>query len=320
MTSEREQTTIALRLEGLGNEALAALCGREHDTLRRIEARFDVRITGAVGDWRICGAQAEAAAGALRAMAGRVRDGGVLPPDEVEQIMHTAGDATEEGEADDDGPLIEAGRRQVRGKSPNQRRYLQAMAGQILTLAVGPAGTGKTWLAVACAVRDLLTERVDRIILTRPAIEAGERLGFLPGDMQQKVDPYLRPLFDALGEMLGGERMARLQSEGRIEIAPLAYMRGRTLNDAFIILDEAQNTTRTQMKMFLTRLGFGARMVVTGDISQIDLPHPEESGLLHAIQLLGGIEGVAVCRMEQRDVVRHRLVAEIIAAYERADG
>ncbi len=269
-----------------------------------------------MGDWRIVGAQAPAAERALRAMANQVRERGNLPPADVEMLMHDAEQGDDPGA---DGAALDAGRRQVRGKSPNQRRYLRAIQNHTLTIAIGPAGSGKTWLAVACAVHALLGEQVNRIILTRPAIEAGERLGFLPGDLQQKVDPYLRPLFDALGDMLGGERMARLQSEGRIEIAPLAYMRGRTLNDAFIILDEAQNTTRTQMKMFLTRLGFGSKMVVTGDISQIDLPRHEESGLLHAIKILDALDDVAVCRMQQRDVVRHRLVAAIVTAYEEQD-
>ena len=264
----------------------------------------------------ITGARAAEAEAALCAMAQQVAQGGMLPPADVEQIMHTV---CEQPQESGEPLLIEAGRRQVRGKSPNQCRYLRKMHSHTLTIAIGPAGSGKTWLAVASAVADLLAERVTRIVLTRPAIEAGERLGFLPGDMQQKVDPYLRPLFDALIDMLGSERMAKLQSDGRIEIAPLAYMRGRTLNDAFIILDEAQNTTRTQMKMFLTRLGFGSKMVVTGDISQIDLPKQEQSGLLHAIQVLDKVDDVALCRMQKRDVVRHRLVADIVAAYDRHD-
>ncbi|MDQ6964603.1 MAG: PhoH family protein [Mariprofundales bacterium] len=324
----------SLKTDDLTNEQLATLCGSDHDSLRRVEACFGVHITGKTGDWLIEGKRAEEAWRALQRMVDQVRSGLPLPPSDVEQLMHTT-DNTSTGEvgaadspsappadqvaSDQDGILIEAGRRQVRGKSPNQRRYLRMIRKRTLTLAIGPAGSGKTWLAVASAVSELLSERVARIVLTRPAIEAGERLGFLPGDMQQKVDPYLRPLFDALNDMLGSERMSRLQSDGRIEIAPLAYMRGRTLNDAFIILDEAQNTTRTQMKMFLTRLGFGSKMVVTGDISQIDLPRHEQSGLLHAITVLDNIDDVSICRMKRRDVVRHRLVADIVNAYEKSE-
>jgi len=317
------RTNQAFTTDNLTNEQLATLCGHEHDTLRRIEACFGVHLLGQVGDWRIEGKRAESAIDALQAMADQVRGGAPLPPCDVEQIMHAAdqtttmADITETIEQDqDDTLLIEAGRRQIRGKSPNQRRYLQMIRKHTLTLAIGPAGSGKTWLAVASAISDLLSQKVARIVLTRPAIEAGERLGFLPGDMQQKVDPYLRPLFDALNDMLGSERMSKLQSDGRIEIAPLAYMRGRTLNDAFVILDEAQNTTRTQMKMFLTRLGFGSKMVVTGDLSQIDLPKQNQSGLLHAIEILDSVEDVAICRMNTHDVVRHRLVADIVDAYE----
>ena len=214
---------------------------------------------------------------------------------------------------------VMAGRRRVRGKTPNQRRYLAAMREHVLTLAVGPAGTGKTYLAVAMAVQALRAHEVERLILTRPAVEAGERLGFLPGDIQQKVDPYLRPLFDALADMVGLEKMNALMEAGRIEVAPLAYMRGRTLNDAFVILDEAQNTTREQMKMFLTRLGFSSKMVVTGDTTQVDLPAKHQSGLLHALQVLEGVEGVAICRLGAGDVVRHPLVEAIVAAYERGE-
>jgi len=279
---------------------------------------------GSAGDWQITGSRAEKACAALTAMADQVRAGRPLPPEDVEQIMHSAAEHasntpnhTPTTPCNGEELTLEAGRRQVRGKSPNQRRYLSMIQRHTLTLAVGPAGSGKSWLAVASAVAALLSEQVQRIVLTRPAVEAGERLGFLPGDLQQKVDPYLRPLFDALIDMLGSERMAKLQEDGRIEIAPLAYMRGRTLNDAFIILDEAQNTTRTQMKMFLTRLGFGSKMVVTGDISQIDLPHNDHSGLLHALHILEHVEDVAICRMDTRDVVRHRLVANIVAAYDQ---
>ena len=208
------------------------------------------------------------------------------------------------------------GRRQVVAKSINQRKYLEAIDRYDIVFGVGPAGTGKTYLAMAQAVSFLLAKKVSRIILARPAVEAGERLGFLPGDLQEKVNPYLRPLYDALYDMLDGERVERLIDRGTIEIAPLAFMRGRTLNDAFVILDEAQNTTTEQMKMFLTRLGFGSKAVITGDITQIDLPIGKTSGLVEAIRVVGQIEGLSFVYFDERDVVRHKLVQLIVKAYE----
>ena len=205
----------------------------------------------------------------------------------------------------------------VKPKPLGQRRYVEAIQNHTITIGVGPAGTGKTYLAVALAVNAFRSKKVNRIILTRPAVEAGEKLGFLPGDLQQKVDPYLRPLYDALYDMLGAENFQRCQERGDIEVAPLAYMRGRTLDDSFIILDEAQNTTQEQMKMFLTRLGFNSKAVVTGDITQIDLPGDKKSGLKQAVQILKGIDDVAITKLKAKDVVRHRLVQEIINAYER---
>ncbi len=207
----------------------------------------------------------------------------------------------------------------VRCKTLGQKQYVEAMRRNTLTFAIGPAGTGKTYLAMCMAVVALKNKEVERIILTRPAVEAGERLGFLPGDLQSKVDPYLRPLYDALHELLGAESYARLQERGQIEVAPLAYMRGRTLSDAYIILDEAQNTTQEQMKMFLTRFGFGSKVVVTGDTTQIDLPDGRRSGLLQAVDVLRGIENIAVSQLTHRDVVRHELVQLIVRAYEKAD-
>jgi len=208
------------------------------------------------------------------------------------------------------------GRRQIVAKSINQRKYLEAIDRHDIVFGVGPAGTGKTYLAMAQAISFLLAKKVNRIILARPAVEAGERLGFLPGDLQEKINPYLRPLYDALYDMLDGERVERLIDRGTIEIAPLAFMRGRTLNDAFVILDEAQNTTTEQMKMFLTRLGFGSKAVVTGDITQIDLPGGKTSGLIEAIRVVGQIEGIAFVYFDERDVVRHKLVQLIVRAYE----
>ena len=215
------------------------------------------------------------------------------------------------------GPAVRAsGRRQVAPKSVNQRKCLDAIDQYDIVFGIGPAGTGKTYLAMAQAVSYLLSKRVTRIILARPAVEAGEKLGFLPGDLQEKVNPYLRPLYDALYDMLEAERVERLLERGAIEIAPIAFMRGRTLNDAFVILDEAQNTTSEQMKMFLTRLGFGSKAVVTGDITQIDLPAGHTSGLIEAMKVVGKVEGIAFAYFDDRDVVRHKLVQQIVKAYE----
>ncbi|RMH59723.1 MAG: PhoH family protein [Zetaproteobacteria bacterium] len=301
---------VELHFPELDTRRLQALCGADNYVLKQLAERFGVRFLGAPGRWTIEGEQAATAADIMRKLAER---GGEVSRAALEGMLKDR----RLNDAHEHGHVIKAGRRHVRGKTPNQRRYIEMMASHVLTLAVGPAGSGKTYLAVAAAVEAMLNGEVERIVLTRPAVEAGERLGFLPGDMQQKVDPYLRPLFDALADMLGIEKMNALLESGRIEVAPLAYMRGRTLNDAFIILDEAQNTTREQMKMFLTRLGFGARMVVTGDITQIDLPNHRGSGLSHALQVLDGIKDVAICRLSGCDVVRHRLVERIVDAYER---
>jgi phosphate starvation-inducible protein PhoH and related proteins len=214
------------------------------------------------------------------------------------------------------GQLRQAGRRRIMAKSANQRRYLDAIESHDIVFGVGPAGTGKTYLAMAQAVNYLLAKKVSRIILARPAVEAGEKLGFLPGDLQEKVNPYLRPLYDALYDMLEVEKAERMLERGIIEVAPIAFMRGRTLNDAFVILDEAQNTTTEQMKMFLTRLGFGSKAVVTGDITQIDLPAGRLSGLVDALNVVGQVDGIAFVHFDDRDVVRHKLVQAIVKAYE----
>jgi phosphate starvation-inducible PhoH-like protein len=211
----------------------------------------------------------------------------------------------------------QGGRRRVTPKSPNQRRYLDAIERHDIVFGIGPAGTGKTYLAMAQAVGYLVAKKVNRIVLARPAVEAGEKLGFLPGDLQEKVNPYLRPLYDALYDMMETERVGRLLERGTIEIAPLAFMRGRTLNDAFVILDEAQNTTSEQMKMFLTRLGFGSKAVVTGDVTQIDLPSGSRSGLIEAMKVVGGIDGISFIHFDERDVVRHKLVQQIVKAYDQ---
>jgi len=331
--------TLSLILESLEPSALQNLCGAGDWILSRIEAFYQVRFLGKPGHWKIEGEQAGAARKAMQKLLkqsalhsgeltdvdveGVLRDGHSATdstlPDEGKASKSASGGESEHGtehEAEGGQQLLMAGRRKIGGKTPNQRAYLKAIQKKTLTLAVGPAGSGKTYLAVAAAVAAMNSNQVERIILTRPAVEAGERLGFLPGDLQQKVDPYLRPLYDAMADMLGMEKMNALLEQGRIEVAPLAYMRGRTLNDAFVILDEAQNTTREQMKMFLTRLGFGARMVVTGDVTQVDLPHHQKSGLLHALQVLEHVHDIAICRLSSRDVVRHQLVEQIVNAYE----
>ncbi len=307
--------STTLDLSNLGTSMLAALCGPGNSTVKQLESHYKVKFLGKPGQWNVEGEQSEAAVSAMRQLAGQLGTGSLTQID-IEGVMADGRSSPAAGEVSRQGPLLIAGRKHIQGKTGNQRGYLKAIEENTLTLSIGPAGSGKTYLAVAAAVVALNSHAVERIILTRPAVEAGERLGFLPGDLQQKVDPYLRPLFDALADMLGMEKMNALMETGRIEIAPLAYMRGRTLNDAFIILDEAQNTTRAQMKMFLTRLGFGSKMVVTGDSTQVDLPNHQPSGLLHALTVLEHVEDVGICRLTAQDVVRHRLVEKIVSAYE----
>ena len=244
----------------------------------------------------------------------------VLTPDVINLYLQESGidELGQEAEGStEDEITVKTKRGVIRGRGPNQKNYLRAISGHAINFGVGPAGTGKTYLAVACAVEALQSDQVQRIVLVRPAVEAGERLGFLPGDMAQKVDPYLRPLYDALYEMLGFERVATLIERNVIEVAPLAFMRGRTLNDAFVILDEAQNTTQEQMKMFLTRIGFGSTAVVTGDVTQIDLPRKSTSGLRHALRILAEVKGVSFSFFTASDVVRHPMVQHIVEAYER---
>ena len=242
----------------------------------------------------------------------------------TEQAVYSVFDMVDDGTQESISKLLESDcicitskGRPVRAKTLGQEKYIEAIKKNIVTIGIGPAGTGKTYLAVALAVAAFRAKKVNRIILTRPAVEAGERLGFLPGDLQAKVDPYLRPLYDALFDMMGAENFNRCHERGDIEVAPLAYMRGRTLDDSFIILDEAQNTTREQMKMFLTRLGFNSKIVVTGDITQIDLPDGKKSGLKQAVSILKNIDGIETVQLTAKDVVRHRLVSDIIKAYEK---
>jgi len=307
---------ITLDLPDLNPQTLNNLCGVNNQTLKRIEEALDIQLSGQAGAWHIQGENAGIAKEVLQNLASAAQqEAPALAYIELLLREHRQ-PSTPERVNHKKNIILKAGRRQVQGKTPNQRNYLQLMQNQTLTIAVGPAGCGKTYLAVAAAVVALTSHQVERIILTRPAVEAGEKLGFLPGDLQQKVDPYLRPLFDALTDMLGVEKMNTLIEQGLIEIAPLAYMRGRTLNDAFIILDEAQNTTRAQMKMFLTRLGFSSKMVVTGDATQIDLPHHQHSGLLHALKVLEDVKAIGICKLTAHDVVRHQLVESIVQAYE----
>jgi phosphate starvation-inducible PhoH-like protein len=320
------------------NLRLANLCGALDQNLRQIEEACDARIQRRDDQFTIEGsaAGARAARAALahfHALANRALSIDDIQLGLVELRTGSAGTAASASAgtatstalaqppgADDSSPVLHTRRADLQGRTPRQREYLRHIMAHDITFGTGPAGTGKTYLAVACAVDALERDTVKRIVLTRPAVEAGERLGFLPGDLAQKVDPYLRPLYDALYDLLGFERTARMFEKQAIEIAPLAYMRGRTLNNAFIILDEAQNTTPEQMKMFLTRIGFGAKAVVTGDTTQVDLPRGQVCGLVQATKILQDVRGIAFTRFDSSDVVRHPLVARIVDAYERADG
>ena len=296
---------------------LANLCGPLDQHLRQIEKRMDVSIANRGGRFRISGAGTRAATTAevLRRLyhVTAERD---LTPELIHLELQESSLEAPRDDGDATTPVVRVKRGNIHGRGPNQTRYIQAIQSHDINFGIGPAGTGKTYLAVACAVESLQSERVARVVLVRPAVEAGERLGFLPGDLAQKVDPYLRPLYDALYEMLGFERVGKLIERNVIEVAPLAYMRGRTLNESFIILDEAQNTSMEQMKMFLTRIGFGSTAVVTGDVTQIDLPRGQLSGLSHASRVLDGVNGISFTRFTSKDVVRHPLVKRILDAYD----
>lgn len=304
-------------------EHAVSLFGSFDENIRQIEEAFSVRVISRGSDIKISG-EAENVAKATRAVEGLltlINKGESLSEQNVRYVLSLVNEGAEDKLSDMVGDCIciTAKGKPVKPKTLGQKRYVEAIRQNTITLGAGPAGTGKTYLAVAMAVTAFRAKEVNRIILTRPAVEAGEKLGFLPGDLQQKVDPYLRPLYDALFDMLGAETFQRYQERGSIEVAPLAYMRGRTLDDSFIILDEAQNTTREQMKMFLTRLGFNSKMVVTGDVTQIDLPDGKKSGLLQAMRILKNIPDISVCRFTEKDVVRHRLVQDIIKAYEKSE-
>ena len=296
---------------------MAHLCGPMDSHIRSIEAALQVKVAHRFEQFRVEGPKAKATRAmetlqALYEMAKRP-----IPAEQVQLML--SGD-TALADPGDGALSMQTRRGEVRGRTPNQARYLESMSSHDITFGIGPAGTGKTYLAVACAVDALERSAVQRIVLTRPAVEAGEKLGFLPGDLGQKVDPYLRPLYDALYDLMGADKVAKAFERQQIEIAPLAFMRGRTLNHAFVILDEAQNTTVEQMKMFLTRIGFGSKAVVTGDVSQIDLPPTQPSGLIDAERVLKRVQGIAFNRLTSADVVRHPLVARIVDAYDARGG
>jgi len=326
----RARKPVVVTLQG-DNAHLSNLCGPLDANLRQIADGWNVQITRRGDRVSITGEQAKAAGKAIEVFHRRAAHQ-PLSIDDIQLGMVEmgtgltdpgAGDASRDAlpelpPVDDMNLNLRTRRSDLRPRTPRQREYLNNILRHDITFGIGPAGTGKTWLAVACAIDALERETVQRLVLTRPAVEAGERLGFLPGDLVQKVDPYLRPLYDALYDLMGIERVQRLFEKQTIEIAPLAYMRGRTLNHAFVILDEAQNTTPEQMKMFLTRIGFGSKAVINGDPSQVDLPRGQASGLTNAVDILRSVQGIATTQFTSRDVVRHPLVARIVEAYEKA--
>jgi len=309
---------VDIVLSPVDNTLLANLCGALDENIRQIETAFDVAISRRGERFTVRGEQANRAAQAIEHFYVLARE--PLSVDDIQlgliELTNAPVRRVSAGESPADGPQLVTRKAELHGRTPRQIEYLKAIQAHDITFGIGPAGTGKTYLAVASAVDAFERDLVERIILTRPAVEAGERLGFLPGDLAQKVDPYLRPLYDALYDLMGYDRVSKLYEKGAIEIAPLAFMRGRTLNHAFIILDEAQNTTPEQMKMFLTRIGIGAKAVVTGDLTQVDLPKGQKSGLREAREVLAGVRGLAFTEFLKEDVVRHPLVARIVAAYE----
>jgi phosphate starvation-inducible PhoH-like protein len=316
-----QHATSEFALDPPDGERLANLAGPFDAHLRLLELRLGVEIGNRGNVFRVTGPQAAVAA-AERLLHELWRDTAdeVLSEPAIHLRLGTAdADRIVEEDIEPQEVAVRVKRGTIRGRGRNQAKYLHAIATHDINFGIGPAGTGKTFLAVAMAVEALNESRVQRLVLVRPAVEAGEKLGFLPGDLTQKVDPYLRPLYDALYEMLGVEKVVKLLEKSVIEIAPLAYMRGRTLNDAFVILDEAQNTSVEQMKMFLTRIGFGSTAVVTGDLTQVDLPKHQKSGLKDALEVLRGVDGIGFTFFESRDVVRHPLVARIVNAYEKRD-
>lgn len=315
--------TREFHLEPADSERLAALCGQFDEHLKHIEKRMGVRIGYRGHHFRVTG-EAETVTAATEVLKHLYRETEAnedISPDTVHLFIRESGFERLPETNDYDGSIqvVHTPRMKIQPRGENQQRYIHAIRTHDINFGVGPAGTGKTWLAVACAVEALKNEEVKRLMLVRPAVEAGEKLGFLPGDLAQKVDPYLRPLYDALYEMLGFEQVNKLIERSVIEIAPLAFMRGRTLNNSFIILDESQNTTREQMKMFLTRIGFGSTAIITGDITQIDLPRGQHSGLEHSLRVLKEVKGIGMTWFGAEDVVRHPLVQRIVEAYDSWD-
>ena len=312
-----EQTISIERLEEAVN-----LFGSMDENVKIIERELDVTVVSREGRLKVTGEDGERVIYAVKALEGLLKligRGETITEQNVRYILNLVKTGNEDkiGQFSADVLCVTAKGKPIKAKTLGQKKYVDAIRKNLVTLGIGPAGTGKTYLAVAAAVAAFRAGEVNRIILTRPAVEAGERLGFLPGDLQSKVDPYLRPLYDALFEMLGAETYQKYLERGNIEVAPLAYMRGRTLDDSFIILDEAQNTSREQMKMFLTRMGFGSKIVITGDVTQIDLPTEKVSGLKEAMRVLKGVEDIAICTLTGSDVVRHVIVQRIIKAYEQ---
>lgn len=322
MTLDTNTAPHQVTLEPIDSQQLANLCGPFNSHLRQIETRLGITINNRGNDFQLIGNDelVVAAGELLGQLASEVTSGVNLTSDKVHLFLQESGvEALSDAEVDGNDFIIATRKKSIKPRGRNQIGYIRAIRSNDINFGVGPAGTGKTYLAVACAVEALEQEQVRRILLVRPAVEAGEKLGFLPGDLSQKIDPYLRPLYDALYEMLGFERVEKLIEKNVIEVAPLAYMRGRTLNNSYIILDESQNTTVEQMKMFLTRVGFGSTVVVTGDITQIDLPNKTMSGLRHVLTVLKDINGISFTHFSSRDVVRHPLVQRIVEAYDRSE-
>ncbi|WP_156948419.1 PhoH family protein [Marinobacterium jannaschii] len=312
--------SINLTLEPDNPEFLSNLCGQLDEHLKLIEQRLNIEIRNRGNNFQLLGNLnvIQVVSNMLQDLYGEASNGQLLTPDQVHLYLQQSGvEQMQQSDDCDKEVVIRTKKALIKPRGPNQQKYVRSILRQDINFGIGPAGTGKTYLAVACAVDALEREEIERILLVRPAVEAGERLGFLPGDLSQKVDPYLRPLYDALYEMLGFERVGKLIERNVIEVAPLAYMRGRTLNNAFVILDESQNTTKEQMKMFLTRIGFGSTAVITGDVTQVDLPKGTYSGLKHAMQVLDGVEGIGFTHFTAKDVVRHPLVQHIVRAYDR---
>lgn len=323
MSSKPDQ--VSFTLAPADNNRLASLCGLNDEHIRQIEQSLKVDISNRGNHFRISGSldSVNSTEALLRSLYEATSLPEPLTPRgihlAIQELRVSVFDGADRQGADtrpDPELVLKTPKRQIRARSDRQRDYIRKVLSHDISFGVGPAGTGKTYLAVACAVSALMNQEVQRIVLVRPAVEAGERLGFLPGDLGEKIDPYLRPLYDALHDMLGYEKVNRLLDRNAIELAPLAYMRGRTLNDSFIILDEAQNTTEEQMKMFLTRIGFGTTAVITGDITQVDLPKHQASGLREVVKILEGVEGIGFTHFDKKDVVRHSLVQKIVEAYE----